>query len=303
MEFNLYEILELDSTASQRDIKNAYRRLAKKYHPDKKGGNSEMFDNVAKAYTVLGNLNDRKNYDHLCLITQQSSRTFLTLKKEYKAEEDLRKMKNEKLSEKEKEKIKKMIQDTSDLNSEKMGEGELIDKMRNVELVREDGDIENYHHNIFKGREFSNDIFNNIYEKTHMDKMTESEITTYEENPLAAIGDSSFYGSIYDDSCKIGNTDSFCNLDDAYNQQSNIPRKKEIFEMFEKKYERPIENKLSKEEMENNLEKYIQERNKIKSDSFYDFSESHDTVVDRYGGYGISNRVGLNEDFMSSMDI
>ncbi len=52
-----YEILELPKTASENDIKKAYRRLALKWHPDKNPDNSKeaekRFKEISEAYEVL----------------------------------------------------------------------------------------------------------------------------------------------------------------------------------------------------------------------------------------------------------
>jgi hypothetical protein len=63
---DLYRILEVEKSASQSDIKAAYRRLAKKYHPDKNPNNpkaEEMFKNIAAAYDVLGDERKKLEYD------------------------------------------------------------------------------------------------------------------------------------------------------------------------------------------------------------------------------------------------
>ncbi len=61
-----YNILGIDKNASQDDIKKAYRKLAKKYHPDANQNNKtaeEKFKEVNEAYEVLGDAEKRKKYD------------------------------------------------------------------------------------------------------------------------------------------------------------------------------------------------------------------------------------------------
>lgn len=66
---NYYKILELKSDrVSDDEIKNAYRRLAKKYHPDINPGDeaaSEKFKLVNEAYQVLGSEVSKKKYDRI----------------------------------------------------------------------------------------------------------------------------------------------------------------------------------------------------------------------------------------------
>lgn len=61
--FNPYEVLELNRTASDDDIRNAYKRLALKYHPDKPTGNEDKFKQVSQAYQILTDPFKKKVYD------------------------------------------------------------------------------------------------------------------------------------------------------------------------------------------------------------------------------------------------
>lgn len=61
-----YEILEVSMNASLEEIKQAYRKQAKKYHPDRNPNNKEaeeMMKLVNDAYEVLSDINKRKKYD------------------------------------------------------------------------------------------------------------------------------------------------------------------------------------------------------------------------------------------------
>jgi len=61
-----YQILGVDRRASGQEIKNAYRKLAKRYHPDLNRDNpqaEQKFREVTEAYKVLSDEEARKNYD------------------------------------------------------------------------------------------------------------------------------------------------------------------------------------------------------------------------------------------------
>jgi len=63
---DFYELLGLERTANQGQIKSAYRRMAMKFHPDKNPGNeeaAEKFKEVSTAYAVLSDPNKKRQYD------------------------------------------------------------------------------------------------------------------------------------------------------------------------------------------------------------------------------------------------
>lgn len=63
-----YKVLGVKTTASMEDIKQAYRKLAKKYHPDTNQGNKkseEKLKQITEAYNVLKDYGKRAEYDYL----------------------------------------------------------------------------------------------------------------------------------------------------------------------------------------------------------------------------------------------
>lgn len=58
-----YEILGIPKTATEEEIKRAYRRLAHQHHPDKNGGDDKKFKEINGAYQILGNKEKKEQYD------------------------------------------------------------------------------------------------------------------------------------------------------------------------------------------------------------------------------------------------
>ena len=61
-----YEILSVTNSASDQEIKSAYRKLAMQYHPDRNPGNTEAeekFKEAAEAYSILSDAQKRAQYD------------------------------------------------------------------------------------------------------------------------------------------------------------------------------------------------------------------------------------------------
>ena len=63
---SLYDTLGVKKGASADEIKKAYRKLARQYHPDRNPGDAaaeEQFKKISAAYDVLGDPDKRKQYD------------------------------------------------------------------------------------------------------------------------------------------------------------------------------------------------------------------------------------------------
>ena len=75
---NYYDILGVPKNAPEKDIKSAYRKLARKWHPDANPENAkqaeEKFKEISEAYEVLGDSEKRQKYDVLGSDWQQAAR-------------------------------------------------------------------------------------------------------------------------------------------------------------------------------------------------------------------------------------
>ncbi|MDE3086934.1 MAG: molecular chaperone DnaJ [Acidobacteriota bacterium] len=65
LEKDYYAVLGVSSTATDKEITRAYRKLAKQYHPDANPGAEDRFKEISAAYDVLGDDAKRKEYDEV----------------------------------------------------------------------------------------------------------------------------------------------------------------------------------------------------------------------------------------------
>jgi DnaJ-class molecular chaperone len=70
-----YKVLGVAKTATQDEIKKAYRKLARQYHPDANPGNKDMeekFKSIGEAYEVLKDPDKRSKYNHINMISAEA---------------------------------------------------------------------------------------------------------------------------------------------------------------------------------------------------------------------------------------
>src|SRR5574340_347705 len=70
-----YDVLGVKRDADEKEVKRAFRKLARKYHPDVNPGNKEAeqkFKEISEAYEVLGDADKRAKYDQFGQATQQA---------------------------------------------------------------------------------------------------------------------------------------------------------------------------------------------------------------------------------------
>ena len=73
---NYYEILGLTSKANLSEIKIAFRKLAKLYHPDKNPNGKELFNQILRAYETLSNPTLKSSYDYKITYHQHQTASY-----------------------------------------------------------------------------------------------------------------------------------------------------------------------------------------------------------------------------------
>jgi molecular chaperone DnaJ len=128
-----YRILGVEKNADSEDVKKAYRRMAKNYHPDTKpAGDSETaqekFKDITEAYEVLNDPDRRKKYDQMNRINWGASGSYQPIDLDGEEEKEYDETVQEEISEPAKqEKAKKTEEPLSDQTSNESPNGRVIE--------------------------------------------------------------------------------------------------------------------------------------------------------------------------------
>lgn len=246
---NLYDILEVESSATRKEIIQSYRKLVRKYHPDKLGGNVELYELINHAFDILGNKNKRDEYDELRKLSDNSSKRFNELKSDFKKfNENITP-----LTEDERNKLQyEVFKNTETIeNEDKLSKDESDKLIEDVELLRDQDDIENTHDKVFNGNDFDLNKFNKLYDKIHK----KNQLTQYIEKPHASNVNM--------------NNDNGTDLNNSFNETLKEVTKEDLDNLDDSSDEPKYED------LDDLLEKQLKNREDIQNMNFKEF-ETHE---------------------------
>ena len=169
---NFYEVLGIKKDCTPKEIREAYRDLAIKFHPDKPGGDEQFFLLITNAYNTLIDQSSRSNYDKSYAIISASEKDFDDLKNQAQNYYDKQKTQKE-FTKDELVKAKKIFQNKVSEKDAKMGltkdtnlsEGETKKRIRDFALMRRQDDIELLPKQMFQPGQFNINKFNEFFDK------------------------------------------------------------------------------------------------------------------------------------------
>lgn len=246
---NLYDVLEIKSSATRKEIIQSYRKLVRIYHPDKSGGNVELYELINHAFDILGNKNKRNEYDELRKLSNSSSKKFNELKDDFeKFNKNITP-----LTEKEKKKQRDRFEEQFEyIEEDKLSKDESDKLIDDIELLRDQDDIENTHDNVFEKKDFDLKKFNKLYEKVH----NKNDLTQYVEKPEAAN--------------VISTDQENMNLYSSYDNTTVQLTKEDLENLGDVDDEQKYEDNL-----DDLLEKQLKNREEIKDMDFGDFQTNY----------------------------
>lgn len=306
---NLYDILELDSSCTKKDIKKAYIKIVKQIHPDKKKGDNEMFEIVTHAYNVLINDDSRKEYDkfyemskytesHTSLKNQSDDFFKMLDKKDNKSTVSKEKAKKEFTQAFENMDLKHGIRRDEEL-LRPLNEKETNRRLADMQDVMTQDDIENMHERIFEeGAPMDLSRFNAAFDSMYK---KHSEMVPHDGNPFAfnsisGLSSNSFsyidkYDELYDDDGDVLNSSIFGPVNINVNKKQKIT-KKDVDDIQGSGYTRD-HNKVDKDYAKS-LDELIAERDN-QTKTLKDISQGNFNTDSNCGGYGFLHEVGIDD--------
>jgi curved DNA-binding protein CbpA len=304
---DFYDVLGLTSDATNKEIRSAYRSMAKKYHPDK-GGDPNVFELIVQAFNVLSDPDGRHKYDKAFQISKEAESDFFKLREGassyMKSQEGMTKEEKEEAKNMAKLEFDKMW---SDMNSkhdfkeyaqdDALSKQELSRRMAELNDLRKQEDIEDKPDDIFDGH-LDPTKFNALFDKKYgkVGNAMSGTLIKRDGNPGAWVGgmDNGTYSS-FDDYGKLYTEDDDLGLDgqnlSSLKDSKTAKLTKDDLDDLSGGVYYDNHNKLPtdwKAEMKKRLRERELESDKINDMGFTDFND--DPTM---GGYGIFDQVGI----------
>ncbi|QKF93938.1 DnaJ chaperone protein [Fadolivirus algeromassiliense] len=301
---NLYDVLNVSQDSTPKEIKDAYRGLVKEFHPDKPGGDAEMFELVTHAYNILINPNTRKEYDEVYALSKQVETSHFDLKSKseayYKATDtDITKKKKSK--DDQKKDFERAFEDMDRKHGyrrdkdfeEELTEKDTTRRLRDLQLAREQDDIESIHDKIFDDGRFDLARFNAAFDEMHKGH---TELIHHQGNPEAynVIGGGANFSSIDNLEDLYANDDGLgtsvygpVKLDNGKKKKLT---KEDIARISSADYTKNhnYKDKSYNKTLEEKIEEMKLERQKLEDRTLNDFNTDPSC-----GGYGIFSGLGM----------
>ena len=305
---NLYDVLDVSQDCVTKDIKNAYKKLVLEFHPDRMGGDEEMFELITHAYNILVNPESRAEYDEIYALSKQVDSSHSDLKSQsktfYEALDNDSKLKKKAKEDYEKE-FKKTYEDMDRKHgySREQGEKTLSEKstsqrLRDLELAREQDDIEHIHEKLFDDDKMPFDIgkFNKAFDEMHK---SHTELIPHQGNPIAwNMGNdfASVYSSVNDyEKLYTGDDDDDVGTSTYGSLKLNGDKKKKLSKEDLEKLSSADYTKghnYKDGEFAKSLEEKMKER-ELLSRKFDDRNMEDFDTDPSCGGYGIFEQLGV----------
>lgn len=190
---NHYKVLGVSQNATRQEITNAYKKLCLVYHPDKPTGDAVMFEQINDSYLVLKNPVLKQQYD-LSINTDSSANEFDAMRKSFK---EYIKTPDNFIPKPDESQFVPI-----NVNENKIKPDENV--IDDINLIREQDDLENLPEKLFDEVTFDPETFNDAFDKI---QDVVEEINKKSEKKFKDVN----YEDLFAGSCRATNLDSTFN--------------------------------------------------------------------------------------------
>jgi curved DNA-binding protein CbpA len=205
---DLYDVLNVEPDSSQEEINKAFHKMVKKFHPDKKGANQDLYELIVNAHQILKNKKTRTEYDDLYQLSKKADKEHVSFQGEF---EQYKKLQDESHNPNSLREAKMRFEDEfkqldskhgfkrSKLDDDPLSKKDTNQMLEDLMLARDQDEIDFKPDSLFVKGKFNNDKFNEAFELMHDTGLDNSkDIIGYQDMPSGFTSfDSGFVDAEY----------------------------------------------------------------------------------------------------------